>query len=306
MVLFAHAKGTVAASFIASLTMSSSHTYPHHTAIHPYVPPLLLLLAVLLAVSALTGVPTLPQYAHYHDFADQRDWLGIPHAGDVLSNLPFALGGVWGLWQLRRLRTAALRVRLPRPVVHASVLFFAGMVATALGSGYYHWQPNNAGLLLDRLGMVLPFAGLLGLWSYEHLGQVSADRSSHPTYATAAAVLLGGVLALWAWSARGNLFPWVVLQTGGMLVLLLGCMPAERDGDAIPAPAWTIQWQWVLIAYALAKLCEWGDHPLWHATQGWVSGHSLKHVLAAAAVWPVLQALHRYQHNAPHDKETLQ
>ena len=38
----------------------------------------------------------------YHAFADQRGWLGIPHAADVLSNLFFALIGAWALGKARR------------------------------------------------------------------------------------------------------------------------------------------------------------------------------------------------------------
>ena len=46
------------------------------------------------AIAALT--PRIPQPQSYHDFADQRAWLGIPNFGDVASNLLFAVSGVWG------------------------------------------------------------------------------------------------------------------------------------------------------------------------------------------------------------------
>ena len=42
----------------------------------------------------------LPQPLSYHDFADTRVFMGIPHAGDVLSNLAFVIVGVGGLWSL--------------------------------------------------------------------------------------------------------------------------------------------------------------------------------------------------------------
>ncbi|WP_439607196.1 hypothetical protein [Hydrogenophaga sp.] len=44
-------------------------------------------------------------------------------------------------------------------------------------------------------------------------------------------------------------------------------------------------------AIALAKLLEMGDEIVFHATGDTVSGHSLKHVAAAFAVWPVWSAL---------------
>jgi hypothetical protein len=43
--------------------------------------------------------------------------------------------------------------------------------------------------------------------------------------------------------------------------------------------------------YALAKLLELGDEAVFRATAGAVSGHSLKHLVAALAAWPVIAAL---------------
>ena len=48
---------------------------------------LLLGTLVLLALWAGLG-PHLAQAPHIHDYADQRAWLGLPCALDVLSNLP--------------------------------------------------------------------------------------------------------------------------------------------------------------------------------------------------------------------------
>ena len=38
-----------------------------------------------------------------------------------------------------------------------------GLVLTSVGSTVYHLRPDDAGLLWDRLGMAVAFAGLLGL-----------------------------------------------------------------------------------------------------------------------------------------------
>mgnify|MGYP000426183297 CR=1 FL=1 len=67
----------------------------------------------LLAIVACGG-PHMAQYAHYHGFADQRTAWGVPCAGDVLSNLPFAAMGVWGLWRLRGWAQPSRLLRLPR------------------------------------------------------------------------------------------------------------------------------------------------------------------------------------------------
>lgn len=239
---------------------------------------LLLGVAALLAL-ALFG-PMLPASAHQHTLADQRALWGIPCALDVLSNLPFAIAGLWGLVTLRRVAPGMLDA----PSRALASLFFAGLVCTAAGSALYHWQPQDAGLLWDRLGMVLPFAGLLGLAG---ASRVSARAGA----AAAGTVLLAGPLAVLWWSHSGNLLPWAVVQLGGMLVVLaLACLP-RRDG------ALALHLGAVMALYALAKLFEAADHAVFEATGQAVSGHSLKHVLAAAAAWPVLAALAALRHS---------
>lgn len=233
---------------------------------------LLLGLTALLAL-ALCG-PALPASAHQHALADQRVLWGIPCALDVLSNLPFAIAGLWGLLALRRVAPG----RLDAPSRALATLFFAGLVCTAGGSMLYHWQPQDAGLLWDRLGMVLPFAGLLGLAA---ASRVSARAGG----AIAGAVLLAGPLAVLWWSHSGNLLPWAVVQLGGMLVVLaLAWLPRRHGALALHLGA-------VIALYALAKLFEAADHAVFAATGQAVSGHSLKHLLAAGAAWPVLSAL---------------
>jgi hypothetical protein len=239
---------------------------------------LLLGVAALLAL-ALFG-PVLPASAHQHTLADQRALWGIPCALDVLSNLPFAIAGLWGLVALRRVAPGMLDA----PSRALTNLFFAGLVCTAAGSALYHWQPQDAGLLWDRLGMVLPFAGLLGLAG---ASRVSARAGA----AAAGTVLLAGPLAVLWWSHSGNLLPWAVVQLGGMLVVLaLACLP-RRDG------ALALHLGAVMALYALAKLFEAADHAVFEATGQAVSVHSLKHVLAAAAAWPVLAALAALRHS---------
>ena len=92
----------------------------------------------------------MPQPASYHQFADQRHWLGIPNFANVASNLAFAIVGLWGLQLLLRSDTLKnsfieSRERLPY------ILAFVGLLLTAVGSAYYHLAPNNSRLVWDRL-----------------------------------------------------------------------------------------------------------------------------------------------------------
>lgn len=240
-----------------------------------------LLIALVMAVVITCMGPAVAQYADYHAFADQRTFWGLPFAMDVLSNLPFALFGAWGLLGLRSIHTPPARrsgfaALVPcdtqRPL---AALFFGGLLLTALCSSYYHMQPNDAGLGVDRMGMLAAFAGLLGL--------ASADRiSARAGQWTAAAVLALGPVAVGVWALNGNLLPWSVLQGGGMvLVVCLALRPPLVGAWGVPLVA-------VMAWYALAKVLELGDHHILAMTQGWVSGHTLKHIAAAMAAWPVI------------------
>jgi hypothetical protein len=230
---------------------------------------------LLLLAVALLG-PSVAQPLHYHDFADQRSWGGLPHAMDVISNLPFALWGMVGLWALMR----AVRERAVGGATAAmAALFFGGLWVTTAVSAAYHLQPDDAGLFWDRAGMVLAFAGLLGLAVMQAVGKRAG-------LALASAVLVLGPLSVLGWSLTGDVLPWAVLQFGGM-ALILGCAflrPAQ-------ARALPVRWGVLIAIYALAKLLELGDHAVYEWTGQLVSGHSLKHVVASFAAWPVVSAL---------------
>lgn len=246
------------------------------------LPERLLAAAVLLLVAAAVLLPAWqPPAALLAPYADARTLAGLPHAMDVLTNLPFALAGLWGLWGLRR-GPGGWGAAVPAALAR---LFFAGLVATAAGSGWYHLQPDADGLLWDRAGMALAFAGLLGL--------AAAHRvSARSGVALAALALPAGLLAAWLDAATGNVLPWALLQFGGLaLVLGLALRPARAGLPALSLAA-------VIACYAVAKLLEMADHAVFEATGQWVSGHSLKHAVAALAAVPVRVAGVTRRHGA--------
>lgn len=235
----------------------------------------LMLVAVVLGLLAFAVLgPVITQSAHQHAFADQRSWGGIPFAMDVLSNLSFAFWGVAGGLCLYAL---IKRIRINAEHALAS-LFFTGLVVTAAASSWYHLQPDDAGLAVDRLGMVVAFAGLLGL--------AVAGRISHKAGALmAVAVLLLGPLSVWFWLTSCNVLPWLVIQFGGM-----GLMVWMAAIKPLPG-ALAIRWVVIVAVYAIAKLLELADHQVYEMTRHAVSGHSLKHLVASFAVWPVMTAV---------------
>lgn len=242
---------------------------------HPTRTETALLLACLALLLAALFAPHLAQPGHAHDFADGRTLWDVPCALDVLSNLPFALAGALGLAWLRQVPRAALG----KAERATSALFFAGLLVTAAASSWYHLAPDDLGLALDRAAMGIAFAGLLGL--------VAATRISGRAGCTLARALL--VLApasVLAWSMSGNVLPWAVVQFGGIALVLLMLAMARPRAGALP-----VRWSLVLLAYAGAKLFELGDHAVFAATGELFSGHTVKHLLAALAAWPVIAAV---------------
>lgn len=59
---------------------------------------LLLLSAASIGTAFYIYREPYPQPLRYHSFADQRTMIGVPNALNVLSNLPFLIVGVWGLF----------------------------------------------------------------------------------------------------------------------------------------------------------------------------------------------------------------
>lgn len=229
-------------------------------------------LALLLALAWLA--PPVAQPAAFHAYAEQRVLWGIPHGLDVLSNISFALAGAWGLLALRRVPPAAL----PAAQRGGVRLFFLGLLVAAAGSGWYHLEPNDPGLAIDRLSMAVAFAGLLALVA-------ACGVSARAGRLLAPMVLLLGPAAVVEWYVTGNVLPWALLQAGGMVLILLVAFGPRA------AAGLRVRWGWVLLAYALAKLLEVGDHVVFHASGELLSGHALKHIVAAFAAAPVIAAL---------------
>jgi len=239
---------------------------------------LLLLACLALAALALFG-PAVAQPREAHAFADQRALAGLPHALDVLSNLPFALAGWWGLRLLREGSTGELHATQRT----CARLFFIGLLVVAAGSSWYHLAPDDAGLAIDRISMCVAFAGLLGLVA---AGRVS-DRAG---IALVDALMVLGPASVLFCLRTGNVLPWAVVQFGGfLLVLLVLACGTER------LATWPVRWGLVLLAYAVAKLAEANDAAILHASGELFSGHTLKHLVAASAAWPLAAMLARRQ-----------
>ena len=235
--------------------------------------------ALLFGLAALL-VPAMPQPLSYHAFADCRTIWSIPNFSNVLSNLPFLVGGAAGLlvaWK------GGGNFHDPREQL-PYLVFFLGALLTSFGSAYYHLAPDNPRLVWDRLPMTLGFAGLVSAALAERVSARIGLRSLWPLLAIGAATVI-----FWYGSeraGRGNIIPYAAFQGWSItaIVLLIGLFPARRYDHGYLL-VWAAAW------YGLAKVFETSDLAIYRLSDGLVSGHTVKHLLASGAVFSIVRQL---------------
>jgi len=233
---------------------------------------------------ALAALPPIPQDPAYHRFADRRMLLGIPNIWNVVSNLPFALVGLYGLAQCMKTTVpgglTALRAHY--------VLFFIAAAGVSAGSAWYHWQPTTESLVWDRLPITIAFMAIFVAMIGECISVPLARWLLVP-------LLLAGLAALGQWhfterAGTGDLRLYALVQ---ILPLALIPLMLWRFGSRLRPTGYI----WAMLAsYGLAKAAEFWDSLIMAAVG--VSGHTIKHLLAALAIYWFALALRRRSYKA--------
>ena len=223
-------------------------------------------LAFYMSLAPFAGDPC------YHDFADARPFLGIPNFFDVVSNLPFLIVGIAGFRVWRRQR--------PAEAPQSWLAFIVGVTGVAFGSAYYHWDPSDATLVWDRLPMALGFMGLTVAMMAEMIRPAFDRRLLLPA-------LLLGCASVFNWYFRQDLRPYLWVQTLPLLIV--------PTTSVVFAKRYSHQ-SYLLSAiafYVAAKLAEKHDRTLFTLLGQSVSGHTIKHLLAASACGLIVIMLHK-------------
>ncbi|MFI5181980.1 MAG: ceramidase domain-containing protein [Thermoanaerobaculia bacterium] len=233
--------------------------------------------ALLVLLVAVFVVAPKAQNQSYHLFADTEPFGSIPNSANVLSNLAFLAVGIWGL-------AVVLSPRKARAIAEpweqrAYALFFAAIGVTAIGSAYYHWNPDDQTLFWDRLPMTVAFTSLAAIVISERIDSRTGSRLFLPLVAFGLATVL-------AWRSFGDLRPYVFLQAATLLVVLISTIFfRSRASHGI--------WMAGLLAgYAAALLFELLDRQVKDLLV-FTGGHPLKHLAAAAGTACVVVMLLR-------------
>ncbi len=231
-----------------------------------------------------------PQIQSYYDFADQRPMLRVPHALNVLSNLPFVVVGALGIVFLLNARSRRPGVFVQEVERGPYWVYFIGLVLTGIGSAYFHADPCNETLTWDRAALAITFMALFTSILAERVHVACARWALWPL------VLFGaGSVFYWDYTERigaGDLRFYFIVQFFPLLilpVLLIFYPPRYTHGGDLLAS---------LLCYVLAKVLEILDRQVYTGA-GFVSGHTLKHLVASLSAGFILLMLWQRQVRTP-------
>ena len=235
----------------------------------------LIALITLGAVIGLLAYGPIPQSKHYHAFADYRAMWDIPNFLDVFSNIAFILVGLLGL--LKTSLNDNINIATENRINYQ--VFFLGVVLVGFGSGYYHLSPTNETLVWDRIPMTIAFMALCSMIIGEYISTRLGSILLFP-------LVLIGILSVvyWHWTeaaGQGDLRPYILVQFLPMLLIPIIIICFKSNFTHVSG-------YWLLFsAYVLAKIFEHFDRGIFVAS-GFISGHSLKHIVAALGIYGLL------------------
>ena len=206
----------------------------------------------------------------YHCFIDTRDLFGIPNFYNVISNLPFFLVGIFGVLFSTKQTQSNVKPEW--------LCFFASISLVSIGSAYYHLHPDNQSLVWDRLPMTMAFMSLFAAL----LGEFVDTRLAK--YGLLPMILIGlSSVLVWHWFDDLRFYVWVQFMPLLLISAMLLLYRSRYTHSYLLIP--------VLIMYVLAKMLEAFDAQIFSLFQDQISGHAIKHLIAALGSGMILWML---------------
>ena len=236
---------------------------------------ILIATALIAVIVTFSFVAPQPQDLGYHKFADSRTYWKIPNTFDVLSNLALVIVGLLGvLAALKKLRNQKFNAP-----IFQYLIFFSGVFLTGFGSLYYHLIPTNQTLIWDRFPITILSIGFF-------CSVVSEMVSPKGSLVLVGPLLLIGIGSVYYWHyteslGRGDLRLYGIVQFLPLILIGLIFVMYTFPKNYLPYISG------VLVFYALSRITEFLDHQIYGSLQ-FISGHTLKHLFAAAAACFIL------------------
>jgi len=219
---------------------------------------------VIISFVSLFFIEPISQDLAYHNFADNRTMLGINNFFDVVSNLPFLFVGLLGLFCI-----------FQNWGVSSSwgwLILFISIVFVSLGSSYYHLNPENKTLTWDRLPMAIGFMALFVIVLTDYVNHKLEKWLLIP-------MCLVGIISVAYWHMTDDLriYAWVQFVSMALLLIIISVYQ--------PSYLQTKYLIYAFVFYTLSKLAEHFDKQIYELMGQIVSGHTIKHLLAAIATF---------------------
>ena len=217
-------------------------------------------------------LPPIPQDLSYHHFADTRKIFGISNFYNVISNLPFLILGLLGLFLFLRKNELTFS--------SISVLTLCvGITGIGIGSACYHFNPSNSTLVWDRIPMTITFMSFFSIILSNYVNQRWGSLILFP-------LLLIGIASVFSWyigekAGVGDLRLYALVQFYPMVFipLIIFLYPTPKSIR--------IEIFGVIVLYVIAKIFERQDFAVYNTTKI-ISGHSIKHLFASGSILSIL------------------
>lgn len=156
------------------------------------------------------------------------------------------------------------------------MVIFSAVTFVSFGSSYYHYEPNTFTLFWDRLPMSVGFMAVMAVLIAEKISKKVGVIMLVP-------LVLIGLLSVVHWiytesKYEGDLRLYIIVQFGTIISapLVLVFFPSRYSHS--------VYFGATLLFYISAKVAEVFDHQIFDFTNDVMSGHTLKHILAALSI----------------------
>ena len=226
-------------------------------------------LFAFIIVALFYGPISQPQ--EYHDFADDREILGIPNALDVMSNLAIIYPGVVGLAFVHESRKLS---KVSEDEISIQITLFSGMILTFAGSVWFHLEPNDSTMFWDRLGMSIVIGSCIALIINDLMDRNLAAKIHIP-------ILIASIISVIWWPVFDDLRVYFIVKHQPFIIFPILLLFGTRIYDKISG------YYWGLSMFVLATFFEFADQAIFDLT-GFISGHTLKHIAAGIGLWFIM------------------
>lgn len=223
-------------------------------------------LSLFVIVAIAYGSVSQPQ--DYHDFADDREFLGMPNALDVMSNLAIIYPGLVGLSFVHERRNKS---QISEDETSIQITLFSGMILTFAGSVWFHLEPNDSTMLWDRLGMSVVIGSCISLLIHDMWDRSLAAKIHLP-------IVIASIVSVLWWPVFDDLRIYFIVKHHPFILFPIFLFYGNLIYDKVSG------YYWGLSMFILATLFEFADQQIFEIT-GIVSGHTLKHLAAGLGLW---------------------